>query len=167
MQPLPPVPGESPLIPSLPNLRDVGGRPARSCASVRGGLLYRSTELSRLDDAATLAFAKLGIRAVYDLRTDAERVIQPDRLPAGTDLVVADVLADSNDAGPAALMALMDDPPAARAPPNSVYNVNESGGQPPHPARSVVMVVASRSRTTIGFVRVRKSSARRRHPTAG
>jgi hypothetical protein len=47
-------------------------------------LLFRSAEFSDLqgDDAA--AFGRLGIRTVYDLRTQAERAKQPNQLPAGT-----------------------------------------------------------------------------------
>ncbi len=46
------------------------------------------------DDAA--AFARLGIRAVYDMRTEAERTKQPNQLPPGTEYVVLDILKDSS-----------------------------------------------------------------------
>jgi len=98
-----------PLIPSLPNLRDVGGQRTHGGGRVRTGLLYRSTELSRLEGADEAAFARLGIRSVYDLRTPEERELQPDRIPPGTEHVVLDVLRDSSEASPSALMELLSD----------------------------------------------------------
>ena len=109
------APGQSIAIASVPNLRDLGGWPTRSGGTVRWGLLYRSTELGRLAGADMTAFAALGIRSVYDLRTEAERSAQPDRLPPGTEYVVADVVADLVDAAPAQLLKVATDPQAAEA----------------------------------------------------
>jgi protein-tyrosine phosphatase len=106
-------PGQSIAIASVPNLRDLGGWPTRDGGRVRWGLVYRSTELSRLAGADMAAFAARRIRTVYDLRTDAERAAQPDRLPPHTELVVADVLAGSTDAAPAQLLNVASDPEAA------------------------------------------------------
>jgi protein-tyrosine phosphatase len=107
------TPGESIPIPSVPNLRDLGGWPTKSGGRVRAGLLYRSTQLDRLagDDMATVE--ALGIRSVFDLRTGAERSAQPDHLPKGARLVVVDVLADSSSAAPAQLIKVLGDPTAA------------------------------------------------------
>lgn len=105
----------SPPIFGLPNLRDLGGHPTCDGGRVRRGVVYRSTELSHLDADGVAALAQLRIRRVYDLRTREEREMQPDRLPGGTELVVLDVLEDSADASPAALMELIADPPAADA----------------------------------------------------
>jgi protein-tyrosine phosphatase len=77
--------------------------------------VYRSTELDRLGVADMAAFAALGIRAVYDLRTEAERVARPDRLPPGTEHVVVDVFKDSVDAAPTQLFKVLADPKAAEA----------------------------------------------------
>lgn len=97
-------------LPPLVNLRDVGGHPARGGGLVRTGLLYRSTELSGLDDSALDALARMGIRTVYDLRTRGERELHADRLPAGTRAVALDVLADApEEASPRHVMSLMDD----------------------------------------------------------
>ena len=65
---------------SLPNLRDIGGYPARG-GRVRTGVLYRSTALDKLagEDIAALGF--LGIRTVFDLRTGGQRAAEPDKLP--------------------------------------------------------------------------------------
>jgi protein-tyrosine phosphatase len=80
---------------------------------VRAGLLYRSAELDRLAGGDLEAFAGLGIRSVYDLRTEAERAAQPDRLPPGTEHVVLDVLKDSANAAPAQLLKVLSDPKGA------------------------------------------------------
>ncbi|MBP1705753.1 MAG: hypothetical protein H6Q36_1492 [Chloroflexi bacterium] len=108
------VPGAALGIASLPNLRDVGGYPVRAGGRVRTGLLYRSNDLSRLEGDAVAAFARLGIRAVYDLRSEGERAMQPDRLPPATGHVVVDVVRDSTAASPKMLMERMADPRAAR-----------------------------------------------------
>jgi protein-tyrosine phosphatase len=106
-------PGQSIAIASVPNLRDLGGWPTRDGGYVRAGLLYRSTELDKVAGADMAAFAGLGIRSVYDLRTEAERTAQPDRLPPGTEYVVVDVLKDSVNAAPAQLFKVLSDPKAA------------------------------------------------------
>lgn len=108
------LPGALIWIAGLPNLRDIGGWAAHS-GRVRMGLLYRSVDLSRLGSEGLDAFADLGIRTVYDLRTGPERAAGPDRVPEGTQHVVADVLADAADAAPAQLVALLSDPDRAAA----------------------------------------------------
>jgi protein-tyrosine phosphatase len=110
-----PEPGQSIEIASVPNLRDLGGWPTREGGRVRRGLLYRSTELNGLAGADMTAFAALGIRSVYDLRTRPERAAQPDVLPPGTEYVVVDVFKDAVDAGPAQLLNVASDPQAAEA----------------------------------------------------
>ncbi len=107
------VTSQSLEIASLPNLRDVGGHPTRAGGRVRTGLLYRSSDLSRLDGADAAAFARLGIRSVYDLRTEDERAAQPDRLPPGTEHIAVDVIRDSSDACPTQLRGLLADPKTA------------------------------------------------------
>jgi protein-tyrosine phosphatase len=106
-------PGQSIAIGSVPNLRDLGGWPTRDGGRVRAGLVYRSTELDGLAGADMAAFAGLGLRSVYDLRTEAERSLQPDRLPPGVEYIVVDVLADAADAAPAQLLQVASDPQAA------------------------------------------------------
>ena len=59
-------------IATAANLRDLGGWPTSDGARVRPGLVYRSAELSRLHGEDLAAFADLGIRKVFDLRTAAE-----------------------------------------------------------------------------------------------
>jgi protein-tyrosine phosphatase len=107
-----PDPGASIAVASLPNLRELGGWPAAD-GRVRRGLLYRSTELGKLTDGDLEHVGRLGLRRVYDFRTEAERTAEPDRVPAGAEYVVVDVLADAPGAGPAQLLAVLGDPPKA------------------------------------------------------
>jgi protein-tyrosine phosphatase len=110
-----PRPGADLGLASAPNLRDVGGWPTLEGGRVVSGALYRSTDLSRLSGPDVAAFAELGIRSVFDLRTAGERTAAPDRLPEGTGYTALDVLEDSTMAVPADLMALLADPPTATA----------------------------------------------------
>jgi len=107
------APGREPGIAALPNLRDVGGLPTRDGGRVRTRLLYRSSDLGRIDRTDATALARLGIRTVYDLRTAGERTGQPDRLPPGSTCVVADILGDSPGMTPAEFKTLFEDPAAA------------------------------------------------------
>ena len=79
-------------------------------ARIRGGLLYRSTALDRLGGDDALAFARLGVRTVFDLRTGPERRAAPDRLPEGTRRVIVDVIGDEELGSPAQLHGLLGDP---------------------------------------------------------
>ena len=103
-----PVPGLS--ITTLPNLRDLGGWTTKDGRSVRRGVLYRSVAPDRLDEAGMAAFAQLGIRTVFDLRTAGERSASPDRVPDGTAVVLLDVLADEVTSVPAHLTELFSNP---------------------------------------------------------
>ncbi len=77
------------------------------------GLLYRSTALHHLEGDDVVAFASLGIRTVYDLRTQPERAAEPDRLPQGTEYVVADVIGDADRGSPAQLVEIVSKPEVA------------------------------------------------------
>lgn len=101
-------------ITSAPNLRDLGGVPSAN-GSVKRGLIFRSATLASLAETDQAEFAALGIRTVYDLRTAAEAEASPDRLPAGTDRVNLDVLADSSTSVAASLGQLTTDPRAFAA----------------------------------------------------
>jgi protein-tyrosine phosphatase len=108
-------PGASIPIATVPNLRDLGGWPTADGRRVRAGLAYRSTALNHLQGDDLAAFAGLGIRAVYDLRTAMERDSQPDRLPGDVAYVVVDVRANATDVAPAELARVLSDPTAATA----------------------------------------------------
>ncbi len=60
------------------NFRDVGGYAAAGGRVTRWGRLYRSDALDRLTSSDLVAFRRLGIRAVYDLRGDDERARRPN-----------------------------------------------------------------------------------------
>ena len=65
---------------------------------MRSGLIYRSAEFSGLEGDDASASANLGVRSVYDFRTEPERAAQPNVVPAGVEYVVLDILADSANA---------------------------------------------------------------------
>jgi protein-tyrosine phosphatase len=106
-------PGQSIPIPSVPNLRDLGGWPTADGSRMRCGQVYRSTQLDTLAGAGMRAFERLKIRAVYDLRTSAESTARPDRVPHGTRYTDIDILAGSKIAAPAQLFSVATDPKAA------------------------------------------------------
>lgn len=106
-------PGTRIDIPSVPNLRDLGGYAIAGGGRVRRKQLYRSVELNHLQGQDLERFAALRICTVFDLRTAAERAAEPDTVPPGTVQVVCDVLADSQSAAPAQLLKVVSDPALA------------------------------------------------------
>lgn len=79
-------PAPKPLLhplPSIDNLRDLGGRPAFGGRPIKKGLLFRSAELSRATDSDLRYLERLGIRLVVDFRELDEVEARPDRLPRG------------------------------------------------------------------------------------
>jgi protein-tyrosine phosphatase len=105
--------GQSLGIASVPNLRDLGGYETSTGAVVTKGLVYRSNQLSGISESDMEKLAALGLEVDYDLRTAEEREKRPDEVPPGVEYVWLNVLADSPQAGPAMLEALMSDPLAA------------------------------------------------------
>ena len=106
------VPGQSLGIASVPNLRDLGGWPARH-GTVRRGVLFRSSAFAGLAGSDLAAFDRLGIATVYDFRTEAERQARPNTLPAGVEYIVLDVMRDSKKQSAALMLKLFQDPQAA------------------------------------------------------
>lgn len=90
-------PGRRLALGPVLNLRDLGGWPTADGGRVRRGQVYRSAALERLTEEDWPGFEALGIRAVYDLRTAAERAEWPDRLPPGVAAVPVDVFAGAVD----------------------------------------------------------------------
>ncbi len=115
------TPGQPVGIPSVPNLRDLGGYRTADGLTVARGLVYRSNQLSGISEADMAALTDLGLGTAYDLRTLSEREARPEELPPGVEYVVLDVLEDSPQAGPAQLERLMAEP--------EVANVELGGGQ--------------------------------------
>lgn len=104
---------QQPTVPSIPNLRDLGGFATSDGGRIRRGLIFRSEQLGHITDAEMPAFAALGLKKIYDLRTADERAALADRVPPGAQDVVVDVLADTAQAGPAQLLHLLADPQQA------------------------------------------------------
>ncbi|UZN02916.1 tyrosine-protein phosphatase [Cellulomonas sp. S1-8] len=100
---------------ALANLRDIGGRAAAGGRTVRRGVAYRSAELRAPAIADDPTIARLGVRTVVDLRTDAERTALPDVLPAGARGLHADVLALTPQAPAADLTEILRHPQEAEA----------------------------------------------------
>jgi protein-tyrosine phosphatase len=65
-------------VPSLPNLRELGGAPARDGRTVRDNVLFRSTQLASLADDDLPAIEALNLSMVVDLRLAAEVDRAPD-----------------------------------------------------------------------------------------
>jgi protein-tyrosine phosphatase len=102
------------VVPSLANLRDIGGPESRFGGSVRTGAVFRSTDLASLTEAGEQTLAELAITTIYDLRTASERETAPDRIPAGIRELGLDVLADKEyRAIPAQMQEMIANPRAA------------------------------------------------------
>lgn len=65
------------------NARDIGGYRTTDGRVVRSGLVYRTGELTKATDADLAALTARKVRSVHDLRTSYERLLSPDRVPAG------------------------------------------------------------------------------------
>jgi protein-tyrosine phosphatase len=108
-----PQPGPGAPIAAAPNMRDLGGWPARGDRRVRYGMIYRSAALNELQGDGESKLSGLGIRSIYDLRVDEERRSCPDILPPGVAYFVLDVLEDDASAAPAQLARVHTDPELA------------------------------------------------------
>jgi len=97
-----------------PNLRDLGGHVTGNGAVVRRGLVYRSGQLSRMSRDDVEQIASLGLKNVFDLRTDEEVRARPDELPPGVSYHALDVLAEKA-LDPAQFLAVLLQPEMANA----------------------------------------------------
>lgn len=104
------TPGAPSPIPSLPNLRDLGGWRTVDGHTVRSGVLFRSTDFSALDTADVPALEALGLTTVYDLRSAHESEAIPDPALPGASNIALDVLADAQMSIPANIGAVLADP---------------------------------------------------------
>jgi protein-tyrosine phosphatase len=85
------------------NFRDLGGYKSTDGRRVRWGRLFRSDALV-LDDQDRQDLVGLGIRTVYDLRSDVERAATPNRLPdeAPPGVVALPLVSEKPEANPLA-----------------------------------------------------------------
>ena len=83
------------------NFRDLGGYRGRDGRTVRWGRVFRSDALL-LDDRDIEEFAGLGIRTVYDLRSEMERTAVPNRLPqdAAPEVMVLPLVSEEPGSNP-------------------------------------------------------------------
>jgi protein-tyrosine phosphatase len=110
-----PAPGTSLGIPSIPNLRDVGGYTAQDGSVVQRGVAYRSNQLNPIEPEDMKKLAALGLKNDFDLRAAGEREAKPDQLPAGVKNVWLNVLADAKDTNPAEVEEMLGNPKAANS----------------------------------------------------
>ncbi|WP_406282510.1 tyrosine-protein phosphatase [Embleya sp. NBC_00896] len=87
----------TPILVTAPNFRDAGGHATAAGRKVRTGLVFRSDGLGEVDAADAETLVRLGIGLVIDLRSDTERDREPDRVPVGAELLIADVMGRQND----------------------------------------------------------------------
>lgn len=104
------APGAPIDLPTLANLRDLGGWTAPDGAPVARGLLYRSTKLAGIDQADTEQLVDRKVQTVVDLRTKMERDAEPDPEVPGATNVFLDVFAGSEMAASADLRDLLKHP---------------------------------------------------------
>jgi protein-tyrosine phosphatase len=87
----------TPILVTAPNFRDAGGHATADGRKVRTGLVYRSDGLGTVHAADAATLVRLGIGLVIDLRSATERDREPDLIPEGAELLVADVMGRQND----------------------------------------------------------------------
>ncbi|NKY51605.1 tyrosine-protein phosphatase [Nocardia vermiculata] len=77
---------------SVQNARDLGGYTTTDGRTVKTGVVFRSGDLSKLLNEDSAALTARNLRVVADLRTDYERMIAQDRVPAGATLRIHDAI---------------------------------------------------------------------------
>jgi protein-tyrosine phosphatase len=100
-------------MPTVPNLRDVGGYQTRYGKTVARGIAYRSDTFNPMSTEDIRKLKLLALKNDYDLRTNAEVKAMPDELPHGVKYHLLNVLADANGAAAAELEALLHQPKKA------------------------------------------------------
>ena len=68
-------------IPTVPNLRDVGGYRTRDGTQVARGLAYRSDTFNPMSPEDIRKLERIALKNDYDLRTTSEVKAKPDELP--------------------------------------------------------------------------------------
>jgi hypothetical protein len=88
-------------IPTVPNLRDVGGYKTQEGATVVRGLVYRSDTFNPMSAEDKKKLGRLNLKNNYDLRTHSEVRVKPDQMPSAVQYHQLNVLADAKSASPA------------------------------------------------------------------
>jgi len=100
-------------IPTVPNLRDVGGYKTQDGVTIARGLAYRSDTFNPMSVEDIKKLERLALKNDYDLRTTAEVKAEPDEIPPDVRYHLLNVLADAKSAAPAELEALLHEPKKA------------------------------------------------------
>ena len=119
-QPLPQPPPGGSLglalgVPSVPNLRDLGGYRTVDGGEVARGLVYRSDAFIGMSAEDIKKIEPLGLKNDYDLRLTAEAKAAPDELPTNVRRHLLNVMADANSAALPDINALLRKPKEANA----------------------------------------------------
>ena len=86
------------LLDGVVNFRDLGGYATIDGRRTRWGCVFRSDAFHALTEDDLIRFGELGVRVIYDLRSDNERVAHPNVLPEdGTVRVVEMALSAGQD----------------------------------------------------------------------
>jgi protein-tyrosine phosphatase len=91
----------------ITNFRDLGGYRTRSGDRVRWGLVFRADALHGLSPRDMTLYEQLGLRAVFDLRSDVERQEQPNPVPSRA-LAIAGPRPDPGDPAVALRLTIAD-----------------------------------------------------------
>jgi protein-tyrosine phosphatase len=100
-------------VATVPNLRDIGGYPARDGDTVARGLVYRSDAFIGMSAEDIKKIAPLGLKNDYDLRVTAEAKAEPDELPPNVRRHLLNVMADVKSAALPDINALLRKPKEA------------------------------------------------------
>ncbi|EHI13543.1 tyrosine-protein phosphatase [Mycolicibacterium thermoresistibile] len=99
----------------VPNFRSLGGLPTTDGRRVKEGVLYRSENLTNLDEDARKHLAALNIRSVCDLRSAGEQQKHPLVWPGeNPKSIPVKTLPDARVAGTELIHELMSDPSGER-----------------------------------------------------
>ena len=80
------------------NFRDLGGYQTKDGKRVKWGRVFRAGALNKLTDADLATLQHMGLKYIFDLRTDEEMASAPDRVPEGTTHVPMTVQVERNAA---------------------------------------------------------------------
>ena len=100
-------------MPTVPNLREVGGYKTRDGKTVARGIAYRSDTFNPMSTEEIKKLELLALKNDYDLRTAAEVKAMPDEIPSGVKYHLLNVLADEKGGAAAELEALLHRPKKA------------------------------------------------------